>query len=43
LAWKQDNVSEWSYMSVVSVSWHYKNPTNHVGLVRSRHLHHLIK
>ena len=44
LAWKQNNVSEWSDMStVVSVSWHYKNPTKHVSLVQSRRHYHLIK
>ena len=44
LAWKQNNVSEWSDMStVVSVSWHYKNPTKRVSLVQSRRHYHLIK
>ena len=28
LAWNQDNVSEWSNCSVVSLSSHIKNPTN---------------
>jgi hypothetical protein len=39
LAHNQDNVSSvgrhvypWT---IVSVSWHYKNPTQHVGLVQS--------
>ena len=38
LARNQDNVSEWGNMSirgVVSVSWHYKSPNQHVGLVQS--------
>ena len=47
LAWNHNNVSEWGEMSnrktVVSVSWHYKNPTRHIGLVQSRHQHHLIE
>jgi hypothetical protein len=37
LARNQDNVSEWGDMSVrglVSVSYHYKNPTKRVGLVQ---------
>ena len=37
LARNQDNVSEWGDMSVrglVSVSYHYKNPTMRVGLVQ---------
>jgi hypothetical protein len=25
--------------TVVSVSWHYKNPNKHIGLVQSRHHH----
>jgi hypothetical protein len=28
--------------SVVSVSWHYKDPTKHAGLVQSEHHHHLM-
>ncbi len=37
LARHQDNVSKWGDMSIrglVSVSWHYKNPTKCVGLVQ---------
>ena len=29
--------------TVVSVSWHYKNPTKRVGLVQGGFHHHLIK
>ena len=47
LARNQDNVSEWSDMpnplTVVSVSSHYKNPTQRVGLVQSGPYHHLIE
>ena len=46
LARNQANVSEWSNMSirgVVSVSWHYKNPTKRVGLVQSGLHHHLTE
>jgi hypothetical protein len=42
----QNNVSEWSDMStrgLVSVSKHYKNPTQRVGLVQSGLHHHLIE
>jgi hypothetical protein len=37
LAWNQDNVSERHVypQTVISVSKHYKNPTNHVGQVQS--------
>ena len=30
-------------LTVVSVSWHYKNPTQRVGLVQSGLHHHLIR
>ena len=46
LARNQNNVSEWSDMStrgLVSVSKHYKNPTQRVGLVQSGLHHHLIE
>ena len=46
LSRNQDNVSEWSDMSthgLVSVSYYYKNPAQHVGLVQSRHHHHFIE
>ena len=46
LVWNRDNVSKWSNMStckLASVSWTYKNPTRHVGLVRSGHHHQLIE
>ena len=49
LARNQNNVSKWSDMSthapqtVVSVSWHYKNPTQRVGLTQSEPHHHLIE
>jgi hypothetical protein len=43
LAWNQDNVGRHVYQqTVVSVSWHHKNPTKRVGLVQSRP-HHLIE
>jgi hypothetical protein len=44
LAQNQNNVSKWSDMStcrLVLVSYHYKNPTQHVGLEQSRPHHHL--
>jgi hypothetical protein len=41
LARNQDNVSEWWWI-VVSVSYHYKNPTKHVGLVQSGPHYYLI-
>jgi hypothetical protein len=28
--------------TVVSVSWHYENPTKHFGLVQSGHHYHLV-
>jgi hypothetical protein len=37
---------QWGDMSIrglVSVSYHYKNPTKRVGLVQSGHHHHLIE
>ena len=41
LARNQNNVSEWT---VVSVSQHYKNPTQRVGLeLRGPHHHHFIE
>ena len=47
LAQNQNNVSEWGWhaylWTVVSVSWHYKNPAKRVGLVQSGSHHHLIK
>ena len=48
LAWNQDNVSEctWGAMSIrglVSVSCHYKNPTQHVSQVQSDPHHHIIE
>ena len=45
LARNQNNVFEWSDMStcgLVSVSQHYKNPTQHIGLVQSGPHHHLF-
>ena len=44
LARNQNNVSKWSDMStcrLVLVSYHYKNPTQRVGLQESRPHHHL--
>ena len=35
-AWNQNNMSEWSNHGL---SFHCKNPTNHVLLVQSGHLH----
>jgi hypothetical protein len=41
-------VSQWSnnkhvyQPTVVSVSWHYENPTKHFGLVQSGHHYHLV-
>jgi hypothetical protein len=40
LAWNWDKASEWSDMStpgLVSVNWHYKNPTKHVDPVQNKH------
>ena len=43
----QDNVSEWNDISsrglFFSMSYFYKNPTNHVGLVQSELHQHLIE
>ena len=41
----QDNVSEWRHVYprvIVSVSQHYKNPTNHVDQIQNGPHHHLI-
>ena len=46
LARNQNNVSLEQHVyqwTVVSASWHYKNPTKHVGLAQSGHHHHLIE
>jgi len=42
LAWNQENVLEWwsnrsTCQTVVSVSYHYKNPTKQVGPVQNKH------
>jgi len=43
LARNQNNVSEWSELSIVSVSQHNKIPTRRVGPVKNGHHHHLIE
>ena len=43
LAQNQDNVLECSTCGLVSDSQHYKNPTEHVGLLQSRHHYHLVE
>jgi hypothetical protein len=44
LAENQDNVWQHVYSrTVVSVSLHYKNPTQRVGLAQCRPHHHLIE
>ena len=45
LAQNQNNVSEWGNMSICGLLFSElaKNPAKRVGLVQSRHHHHLIK
>jgi hypothetical protein len=40
LAWNQDNGEYVSLQTAVSVSKHFKNPAQRVGLVQSGHHHH---
>jgi hypothetical protein len=43
LARNQNNVSEWNDMSTRWLLFHYKNPTQRVGLVQSGPHHHLTE